>query len=75
MSEWIDFERWPDCKHMERPGIVFEVTNGDQTLLTNCVVPLPLPSDWVVHPLRFRVVPQPRPRHSSPLPKPAGPQQ
>ncbi|MCO5966745.1 hypothetical protein [Sinorhizobium meliloti] len=70
MTDWIEFERWPDCKSMERPGIVFEVTNGDQTLLTGCVVPLPLPSDWVVHPLRFRAVPQPRPRHSSPIPEP-----
>nr|WP_234819371.1 hypothetical protein [Sinorhizobium meliloti] len=37
MSEWIDFERWPECKRMERPGIAFEVTNGDQTLLTAAV--------------------------------------
>ncbi|RVG98639.1 hypothetical protein [Sinorhizobium meliloti] len=70
MSEWIDFERWPDRKSMERPGIVFEVTNGDQTLLTDCVVPLPLPSDWVVHLVRFRAVPQPRPRHSAQIPEP-----
>ncbi len=70
MSEWIDFDRWPECGSMVRPGIIFEVTNEEQTLFTNCVVPLPLPVDWKSTPVRFRIVPEPKPRHSSPLPKP-----
>lgn len=73
MSEWIDFDRWSECRSMERPGIIFEVTNNEQTLLTTCVVPLPVPFDWKAAPVRFRTVPEPEPRHSSPLPKPAAP--
>lgn len=69
MSEWIDFDRWPDCIDIARPGIIFEVTNNDQTLFTNCVIPLLLPFDWESEPVRFRAVPEPEPRHSSPLPK------
>ncbi|WP_084726736.1 hypothetical protein [Ensifer aridi] len=71
MGEWIDFEKWPDCASMDRPGIVFEVTNGERSMLTTCIVPLPLPFDWEEQPRRFRAVPQPEPRHSLPIPKPA----
>lgn len=73
MSEWIDFDHWPECTAMERPGFVFEVVNADQqALLTNCVVPLETPFDWRSPPLRFRVVVESAPRHSEPLPKPSG---
>jgi len=71
MSEWIDFERWPDCVRMERPGYVFEVRNGEgRTLLTPCTVPLQLPFDWTSPPVRFRLVEEQRPRHSTPVPRP-----
>lgn len=71
MSEWIDFERWPDCASMERPGFVFEVTNTEgQSLFTDCEVPLPLPFDWTSDPVRFRVILEPAPRHSDPIPTP-----
>ena len=67
--DWIDFDRWPECRTMERPGIVFEVENaGGQNLLTACVVPLELPADWTSRPLRFRVVEAPALRHSAPIP-------
>lgn len=72
MGDWIDFDRWPECVEMERPGIVFEVVNADnQSLFTNCVVPLETPFDWTSAPLRFRAIPEPKPRHSSPIPKPS----
>lgn len=72
MCDWVDFSRWPECKEMERPGIVFEVVNGeDLRMLTQCVVPLDLPFDWKSAPVKFRPVPEPRPRHSTPLPRPA----
>lgn len=72
MGEWIDFDRWPECASMERPGIVFEVQNEDgRTLTTDCIVPLPSPFDWKSGPVRFRIVEQERPRHSEPLPPPA----
>ena len=71
MSEWIPFDRWPECLRMERPGIVFEVRNGaGQTILTKCEVPLPMPFDWASQPTHFRAVPAVPPRHSSPIPKP-----
>jgi len=71
MSEWVDFERWPDCVRMERPGYVFEVRNGEGlVMLTPCTVPLRLPFDWTSQPVRFRLVEQPRPRHSTPVPRP-----
>jgi hypothetical protein len=74
MAEWIDFERWPECAQMERPGYVFEVTNVEQQqLLTTCLVPLELPFDWRSPPLKFRLVPEPTPRHSDPLPAPVAP--
>lgn len=71
MSDWVDFERWPDCPAMERPGFVFEVVNADdQAMLTPCVVPLPIPTDWTSAPVRFRLVQETRPRRSEPLPEP-----
>jgi hypothetical protein len=73
MSEWIEIERWPECVHLARPGVVFEIRNGDnQSLFTPCVVPLPpVPFDWKSPPLRFRSIPEPLPRHSDPIPAPA----
>jgi hypothetical protein len=71
MSDWIDFERWPECTGMERPGVVFEVQNADlEIMTTTCVVPLQPPFDWASPPVRFRVVEEAPPRHSSPLPAP-----
>jgi hypothetical protein len=69
--DWIDFDRWPECRDMERPGIVFEVENAaGQSLLTVCSVPLDVPPDWSGAPIRFRPVDEPKPQHSSPLPPP-----
>ena len=74
MGEWIDFDRWHECVQMERPGIIFEVSNEeDRRLLTRCTVPLEVPFDWESPPVRFRAVPEPPPRHSDPLPKPKHP--
>jgi len=71
MSEWVDFSRWPDCKEMERPGIVFEVANAeDLRMLTPCAVQFQVPLDWKSGPMRFRPVAQSRPQHSSPIPAP-----
>ena len=70
--DWIDFERWPECRNMERAGIVFEVENAaGQSLLTTCTIPLEVPFDWSGAPIRFRAVEEAQPRHSSPLPAPA----
>lgn len=71
MSDWIDFDQWKNCARMERPGYVFEVRNaaGD-SLFTPCTHPLQTPSDWTSAPVRFRLVPEPEPRHSAPIPGP-----
>ena len=74
MSEWISFDRWPECPRMERPQVVFEVRNREgQSILTSCQVPLPMPFDWTSPPIQFRTVPASLPRHSPPIPKPKGP--
>ena len=70
MSEWMPIERWAECRPLQRPGIIFEVSNGQHSLFTACVMPLQAPSDWTSPPTRFRVVAEPRPRHSSPIPAP-----
>jgi len=72
MGEWIAMEQWPDCRRLERPGIVFELRNRDgQSLFTPCVQPLPdLPFDWLSSPEKFRAVAEPGPVHSSPMPEP-----
>ena len=71
MCEWVDFSRWDECKAMERPGYVFEVVNAEeQSMLTTCTVPLEMPFDWSSSPVKFRMVPEPMPRHSDPLPRP-----
>jgi len=71
VSEWVDFDRWKDCQQLELPGFVFEIRNAEgQSLFTGCEVPLRLPSSWKSAPVRFRLVEAPRPRHSTPIPKP-----
>jgi hypothetical protein len=71
MSDWIPYERWQDCVRMERPGYVFEVANDrGRSLFTPCTVPLRLPFDWTTPPTRFRLVAEPPPRRSSPIPAP-----
>lgn len=76
MSDWIPFDQWAECARMERPGYVFEVAAADgRSLFTACVSSLPIPFDWKAQPTHFRIVPMPRPRHSTPIPPPAKPPQ
>jgi hypothetical protein len=72
MSDWIDFSHWPDCATLSRPGYVFEVANAqDQRLLTPCAPELEVPWDWKSGPVRFRLVIEEKPVHSTPIPPPA----
>ena len=69
MTDWIDFDQWKHCAEMARPGYVFEVTNAEgKSMMTPCVIPLQAPWDWTSPPVRFRLVPESKPRHSSPIP-------
>ena len=71
MSEWIDFVRWQECKEMEQPGYIFEVVNAEeQQMLTPCVIPLDVPFDWTSLPVKFRIIVEPAPKRSDPLPPP-----
>jgi len=72
MGEWIPIDQWDLCAEMARPGIVFEIKNGEGlSLFTPCVTPMPpMPSDWRSMPVQFRAVAEAPPRHSEPLPKP-----
>ncbi|WP_134499747.1 hypothetical protein [Microvirga pakistanensis] len=71
MSDWIAFDRWTECVGLERPGYVFEVRNREGlTLQTACTVPLQLPADWKSAPVSFRLIEEPKPRHSAPIPTP-----
>ena len=57
MGEWISMDRWPDCRSMERPGIIFELANADGLSLFTACGPLPkLPFDWKSPPVRFRAI-------------------
>ncbi len=39
MSDWIAYDRWPECG-MQRPGYVFELKNAEgQSLFTNWPAP------------------------------------
>lgn len=72
MVEWYAIAEWPRCREMASPGIVFELKNAEgQTLVTPCVAGLPpVPFDWVSPAIAFRPVPEPVPRHSTPIPPP-----
>jgi hypothetical protein len=72
MGEWIAIAQWQQCAQMEKPGIIFEIQNAEnKSLFTECVLPLPaMPFDWKSPPLRFRAIPEPKPVHSAPAPRP-----
>lgn len=71
MTDWVSFDQWTNCPAMERPGYVFEVANAEgQTLLTRCDPALQKPWDWTSGPVRFRLVPEQKPRRSNPIPAP-----
>lgn len=72
MSEWISFDRWSECAHMEQAGILFQIVNAQgEKLLTKCTPSVTIPFDWKSQPTRFRLVKEGRPRRSNPLPPPA----
>jgi hypothetical protein len=74
MGEWIEFDRWRECVALERPGIIFEVTNSEGlSLFTPCVQSLQTPSGWKSGPVRFRAISATPPRRSSPIPEPQRP--
>jgi hypothetical protein len=74
MSEWLAIAEWQRCVEMARPGIVFEIRNGEGlSLFSPCVLPLPqMPFDWKLPPEKFRAVVEAAPQHSEPLPAPKG---
>jgi hypothetical protein len=71
MDHWIPIQRWSECAQMVRPGFVFEIQNAaGQSMWTPCTSRLTPPLDWRTAPVRFRLVREAAPEHSSPLPAP-----
>lgn len=72
VTAWMPIAQWNDSRALAKPGVVFEIQNADgETMLTSYVVPMPAaPFDWKSPPLQFRVVVEPAPRHSDPIPSP-----
>ncbi len=72
MAEWMSIDHWPSCVELERPGIVFELRNAEGlTLLSPCTATDPAaPFDWRSPPAEFRLVGEPAPQHSAPIPPP-----
>jgi hypothetical protein len=67
--DWISFDRWEECRQMERPGYAFEVINADgQRIETTCTIPLPMPMGWTTPPQKFRLIVMTPPRRSDPIP-------
>jgi hypothetical protein len=71
-AAWIPMDEWARCVELSRPGIVFEIRNGEVlSLFTECVQPPPdAPFDWKLPPLEFRPVLESPAEHSDPIPKP-----
>ncbi len=75
MDGWLPMENWPECRRLEKPGIIFEVQNAEgASMFLQCVVPFPgQPWDWTSPPQRFRAVPLRKPTPTSPIPGPVAP--
>jgi hypothetical protein len=72
LGEWLAITDWDRCVDIARPGIVFEIRNGEGfSMFTPCVIPLPeMPFDWTLPPIEFRAVAEAPPEHSTPIPAP-----
>ena len=72
MSDWMAIAQWDRCHELARPGIVFEIENGEgRSMLTPCVTAVPpVPVDWKSPPVQFRAVVEPEPERSTPIPPP-----
>jgi hypothetical protein len=71
MGEWYPIAEWHDCQRLARPGVVFEIQNAEgKSLLTDCGPLPPAPFDWLQPAIRFRLVAEPPPRRSAPIPPP-----
>lgn len=71
--DWIDIDRWVDCRQLQRPGYVFEIVNDSgQAIQTLCQLPLQWPEDWPP-PTKFRLMVAPPPQAPDRLnpPRPA----
>lgn len=73
MGDWKPIDDWAQCAEMAKLGIIFEIRNVDgQSMYTQCVTSVPtMPVGWKSPPTQFRAIRQPRPQHSSPMPRSA----
>jgi len=74
LTDWLPMQDWRRCAQLARPGLIFEIRNAEGlSLFAECSdAPPAAPWDWKSPAVEFRPVQEPKPRHSSPLPAPAG---
>jgi hypothetical protein len=71
---WLPISDWARCRELAKPGLIAELRNAEgQSLFTPCTdeVP-PVPFDWASPVEKFRMIVEPTPTHSTPLPEPKG---
>ncbi len=74
LNDWRPMQDWRQCVQLARPGLIFEIRNAEGlSLFAECSeTPPAAPWDWKSPPVEFRPIAEPTPRHSTPMPKPAG---
>ena len=72
VSDWMAIAQWDQCRELWRPGIVFEIENGEGRSMLTAYSPAvpPVPVDWKSPPIQFRAVVEPEPERSAPIPLP-----
>jgi hypothetical protein len=71
---WMTISKWDACAHFVKQGNVFELQNAEgQVMLSDCIALVPKkPLDWHSEPTRFRLVKEPKVKHSPPSPEHVG---
>lgn len=71
---WLPIAEWGRCAELVRPGFIAELRNAEgQSLFAPCTSEVPKdPFDWASPAIEFRVILEPTPTHSGPLPAPNG---
>lgn len=71
---WLPIADWGRCAELTKPGLIAELRNAEgQSLFTPCTEALPpAPFDWTSPFVEFRMIVEPTPTHSAPMPFPRG---
>lgn len=74
MSDWIPISEWAGSQGLAAPGMVFELRNREGEIMFSAAsgTAPAVPFDWLSPPELFRLVREPAPRRSGPIPPPGG---